>query len=215
MSESFKGLRDTDEVEKKTSELRSVREVKDAIRDEQQQIKKQRDLEGQIGGLISALDRTSLPDNSRAQESSAEGNSADEVSNAESRLLAQLADLRKQAARAEASGERRVARRVLDGVFIGLFEQGTNLLQTQKRYAEAVRTFKLATEVNPDRAGAFFYLAWSYAASGNRRKALQALQTAVDKGFSDLSAITGNKAFDGIRDETQYRQIIQALQSKH
>jgi hypothetical protein len=52
-------------------------------------------------------------------------------------------------------------------------------------------------------------------ASWHKKKSLRALQTAVEKGFSDLSAISGNKAFDGIRDELQYRQIIQALQSKH
>ena len=61
----------------------------------------------------------------------------------------------------------------------------------------------------------FFYLAWSYAADGQKKKSLQALQTAVEKGFSDVAAITGNKAFDGIRDDVRCRQIIQTLQNKH
>lgn len=140
---------------------------------------------------------------------------SDEQFDSETRLRALLADLRKQSKSVEDSGDRRTARRVLEGVFVSLYEQGLDFLQAQKLYAKAVRTFTLATEVYPDRAGVFFYLAWAYVANGDRRKSLRALQTAVDGGFSDISAITGNKAFDGIRDDAQYRQIIQALQSKH
>jgi hypothetical protein len=58
---------------------------------------------------------------------------------------------------------------VLDGLFIGLIEQGMSLLQTEKNFSESIKRFKLATEVNPDRAGAFFYLAWAYAANRDRR----------------------------------------------
>src|SRR5256886_13486034 len=53
----------------------------------------------------------------------------------------------------EDSSNRRVARRVLDGIFIPLFEQGSSFLQTEKHYREAITTVKLATEVNPDRPG--------------------------------------------------------------
>jgi len=103
----------------------------------------------------------------------------------------------------------------MEGTFIGLSEQGRNQLQTQKRYAAAIRTFTWATEVNPDRAGPFFSLAWAYAAKGDKKPALRALQTAVNKGFSDLSAITDNKAFDLVRNDAQYQEIIRALESKH
>jgi len=40
---------------------------------------------------------------------------------------------------------------------------------------------------------------------------LQALSTAIDKGFSDLAAIGNNKAFDPIRDDPQYQQIVGKL----
>jgi predicted esterase len=215
LNDSFKGLRDVAEVEKKISQLRDSTEVKTAIRDEQQQIKKQREIETRLRGLMSARGQNTANENSGAEGNGRDRENPSDGLDPETRLQGMLAELRKQAGRTEDSGDRRVARRVMDGVFIGLFEQGMNLLQTQKRNEEPVRTFKLATEVNPERAGAFFYLAWAYAADGQKKKSLQALKTAVEKGFSDLSAITGNKAFDGIRDEAQYRQIIQAVQSKH
>lgn len=209
LNDSFQGLRDVDDVEKKASQLRDSPDVKSAIREEQQQIRKQGEIGGRLNGLIAARERSS------EEVSSKEPENTSEAQDPETRLQGMLAELRKQAGRTEDTGERRVARRVLDGLFIGLIEQGINLLETQKRYEGAVRTFQLAIEVKPERAGAFFYLAWANAASGNKKKALRALQTAVDKGFSDLSAITGNKAFDGLRDDAQYRQTIQAIQSKH
>jgi predicted esterase len=207
LSDTFMGLRDVAGVKKKINQLRDSPEVKSGIRNEQQQIKKQREIETRIDALLAARERNS-------KEASPDGDRSSEGLDPETRLTGIFAELRKQSGRTEDSDERRVARRVLEGVFIGLFEQGTNQLQAQKRYDEAVRTFKLATEVNPERAGAFFYLAWAYAANGNKKQALRALQAAVDKGFADPAAIEGTKAFDSIRDEAQYQQIIQTMRSK-
>jgi|GEM_PF-3408326 len=113
----------------------------------------------------------------------------------------------------QTSGDRRIARRVLEGTTINLFEQGTSELQ-QEHYDAAVRLFSLATEVNPDRPGTFFYLASAYAAKGDKKKSLRALRNAVDRGFSDAGAIIENRLFDSIRDEAEYREIIGTLKLK-
>jgi len=208
LNESFKGLRDVTAVEQKVSQLRDNPEVRTAIRNEQQQIRKQREIETRVNGLLAAQERN-------GDQPGTEGERSNEGLDPEIRLKGIFADLRKQADRVEDTDERRVARRVLGGVFIGLFEQGSNQLQTLKRYDDAVRSFSLAAEVNPERAGAFFYLAWAYAAKGQKKRALRALQIAVAKGFSDLAAIESNTAFDSIRGDVQYREIIQAMRSKH
>ena len=198
--QSFKGLRDVAQIEKKVNELGDSREVKTAIREEQLQIKKQRDLEGQLSSLIAG----------RVGKDPV--NESEEDFNSSNLLPKILSDLRKQSKAPEDSTQRRVARRVLDGLLIGLVEQGISLLQTEKNYAESIKRFKLATEVNPDRSGAFFYLAWAYAASGDKKKSLQFLSKAVEKGFSDTAMITANKAFDSIRNDPEYQQIIARLQ---
>jgi hypothetical protein len=69
----------------------------------------------------------------------------------------------------------------------------------------------LATEVNPDRPGAFFYLAWAYAATGDKKKSLQSLDTAIEKGFSDSAMIIANKAFDSLRNDPEYQRIMATL----
>ena len=197
MKDSFQGLHDTTELDKRLSQLGESRAVKDAIRQERQQTAKQREIESQIYLLISAS-----------------GNN-DDLSGANARLRLTIADLKKSAKAESDSSDRRVARRVLEGLSVGLMEQGRELLQTQKKAAAAARQFELAVEVNPDRPGAFFYLAWAYALSGEKKKSLQALKTAIEKGFTDAAAINDNKAFDSLRKDPQYQQLIQSLKSAH
>jgi len=202
LAQVFKGLRDITQIEAKVNELGNNRELKAAIRDEQLQIKKQRDLESQLNSLIAG--RAGPAPDDQNEEGFGSANLLPKILN----------DLRKQSKAPEDSAQRRVARRVLDGLFIGLIEQGISLLQSEKNYSESIKQLKLATEVNPDRAGAFFYLAWAYAASGDKKKSLQFLNKAVEKGFSDRAMITDNKAFDLIRNDPEYQQIIGRLKSQ-
>jgi tetratricopeptide (TPR) repeat protein len=196
LAQSFKGLRDVAEIETKVNQLRDSREVKAAIREEQTQIRKQRELESRLSSLMAGRDRA---------------NQGEDEFDSVNLLPKILNDLRKQSKAPEDSMQRRVARRVLDSLLIGLVEEGISLLQTKKNYSESIKRFILATEVNPDRPGAFFYLAWAYAANGDKKKSLQYLETAVAKGFSDVAMITTNKAFDSIRNDPEYQQIMARL----
>jgi len=193
--DSFKGLHETREAEKLAGRLRDNRAVKDALRDERQQISSERDSEREIYTLIAA---------STGEESFDSG----------VRLRTVLMELQKSAQADSDIGPRRVARRVLEGLYVGFIEQG-NLLQAQKNYVQAATKFELSAQVLPDRPGAFFYLAQAYALSGNRKQSLQALKNAINKGFSDRAAITDNKAFESLRNEPQYLQIIQSLKDAH
>ena len=48
----------------------------------------------------------------------------------------------------------------------------------------------------------------------DKKKALQFLNTAIEKGFSDAGMITANKAFDSLRDDPEYQQIIARLRKQ-
>lgn len=212
--ETFSGLHDSSEAQQKFTEYKNAREVKDAIRDEQEQIKKQGDIEMQFWSLVAARDRQSRDEN---RDSLAQNNSQDNRDSgldASVRLSGLLSNLRKDSAVADDTGQRRVARRVLSGLTVALFERGTELLETLKLYAEAIKTFRLVIEVNPDRAGGFYYLAWAYAANGDKKRALENLRTAVSKGFSDLAAINENKAFSSLTADPQFQSILQAIEVK-
>ena len=198
---SFKGLRDVTQIETKVNELGDRSELKAAIREEQAQISKQRKLERQLDSLIAGRGGASVNQSAAGFDSSI-------------LLHAMVNDLRKQSEASDDTTQRRVARRVLDGLFVGLVEQGIGLLQTEKSYSESIKRLKLATEVNPARPGAFFYLAWAYAANGDRKKSLLSLNKAVEKGFSDTALIMGNKAFDSLRKDPEYQRIMARLMSQ-
>ncbi len=211
---SFSGLHDVATAQDKVNQLHNEREVKNLSRDEETQIARQREFDIRLRTLIARSQRVALDDEQSARE--AEGWNENEAAdpNPENQLKSLLSDLRKQSTEPEDTGERRVARRVLSGMFIALFERGNDLLQNQKRFEAAARTFELASEVNPERGGVFYYAAWAHAADGNKKKALRALRTATEKGFSDLTAITNNHAFDSLRDDAEYQEIVKAMQSK-
>ncbi|HKR21478.1 MAG TPA: hypothetical protein VJS17_02745 [Pyrinomonadaceae bacterium] len=149
-----------------------------------------------------------------ARDGAASVNQNEESFDSRNLLPTTLDELRKQSKASQDSTQRRIARRVLDGLFVGLIERGVGLLQTEKNYSESIKLLKLATEVNPDRAGVHFYLAWAYAATRDKKKSLQSLNTAVEKGFSDEAAIAANKAFDFLRNEPEYQQIMARLKKQ-
>jgi predicted esterase len=210
LNSSFAGLHDVTEIDSKLNALRASREVREAIHDEQQQIKKQRELEGQLIGLLAAADRATL----REEQPDRNATAADESPDASFRLQTLLSELRRQSKAEQDSATRRVARRVLSGQYVGLSERASNALQTLKRYEEAARLYTLATEIDPDRPGAFYSLSWAYAAKGDKKKALKALQTAVDKGFKDYVAVTANSAFESLRNDPVYLQLIEKMRTK-
>ena len=211
MVETFSGLRGVNEAEQKLNEYKSAHEVKDAVRDEQQQFSKQRDLEKQFWTLVAERDRSSREEG--RESLSPQDNRADQGLDASVRLSTMLNALRKDSDGADDNGKRRVARRVLSGISVALYERGSDQLEARK-LADAVRTFRLVTEVSPDRAGGFYYLAWAYAANGDKKRALENLRTAASKGFSDIAAISDNKAFNVLAADPQFQTILQTIRDK-
>jgi len=224
MARAFRLLRDVAEAERQAASFAAKPAVKDALRNQTREIKKQRDLENRIYGLLRAQDGgASLSDDdtlSRSGGSGApdpRGNASNDrggldndlnTSSASGNLRSIFSDLRKDANSPGDTSERRVARRVTSGLYVGFIERGINQLETQKHYAVAARLFQLATEVSPERAGAFYYLAVAYASNSEKKKSLAALKTALEKGFTDVDTIKTNPAFESLRNEPAYQEVI-------
>ncbi|MBZ5592616.1 MAG: hypothetical protein LAP39_10305 [Acidobacteriia bacterium] len=118
--------------------------------------------------------------------------------------------LRRDSERSEDGPERRAARRVLTGVFIGAIEQGRALLSAN-RYPEAGQALELAVLARPENAEAWYALAESRAGSHEKRRALDALERAIAEGFSDRDRIVRDPLFEGLRKEPRYAAAISAL----
>jgi tetratricopeptide (TPR) repeat protein len=80
-------------------------------------------------------------------------------------------------------------------------------LSAQGRYAEALTTMlkresKTALE--------FYWLSSFYAGKGDKEKALATLQKSLNLGYRDLPGIKENPAFDSLRNDARFKQLLQS-----
>jgi tetratricopeptide (TPR) repeat protein len=107
------------------------------------------------------------------------------------------------------SAKRTLARRVLGSLFVEFFELG-NMAIFRKEYERATTYFSICTEIQPDNAHAYFFLARAHALSGSRNKALDALKFAADKGFAGLQELMG-KEFEELQAEKRFKEILEVV----
>jgi dienelactone hydrolase len=188
----FKGLKDVLEFDKRAGELKDSKEVKLALKEKQEQDKKQEARFKELSAL-----KASLKDN-------------DERALAMADLKRGLERLRDRSEEKENGPERAVARRVLNQFFVFLSEE-TMLLVERKSYAEAAENLTLAAKVRPDNPRIFFNLARVYSLSNEKGRAIEALKRAVEKGFKDQAALEGESDLNSLRNEAEYKRIVEEV----
>src|SRR5262249_29362248 len=209
----FKGMRDVADLEKRAADLKNSKEVKQALKQEKDDIDRQTTKERELQNLKRvALGRAaetgdSPPDAglSRAAESSQD-------------RAAALADLKKMIASLrkkveESSPDQIIWKRVLQGFFVECYETSTGLLQV-KNYALAAANLQVAAEIRPDSRGVFYNLACCYSRLKEKGKALAALKKAVDNGYGDLHSLESDPDLDAIRSDPQFGRILAVLTSR-
>jgi len=191
----FKGLRDVSEYEKTVEQLKNHKEVKEAFKNEEKEKSKERDLTEHLVDLIGKL------------------KDSDDAFSATASFKSAIANLRKESDARIDTGERRVARRVLQQLLIGFYEQAT-LLYKQKNYLAMSGRLELALEIRPNDPRILYNLAVAYALNGRKRKALDTLKTAVSNGFADLAKLKADNDLSTLRDEPDLEKIIQSMDRK-
>jgi predicted esterase len=192
----FRGLRDVTRLEREAARLRETREVGTALADEAAQIGRQHKLAAE---LVALLEQRRDP--ARGAVAGVSFRKA-------------VDDLRKAARAAGDTGERRIARRTLSQVFAQFYEGAHNLLGRRENYALAAASLAAAAELAPDNAQVVYELARAHALNRDKRRALAALRQAVERGFKDVKDMAANEAFDSLRGEAEYREIVEAIGQK-
>lgn len=219
----FKGLRDTSVIEKKAAALKDLKTVKQTLNKEHDQAREEMKLVSELLGLRARLRNraTSAALNATASQplpgtpSPALGPSGDtEVRQASfSDLKAKLAELKRKSGAKENTPERAFARRVLNQFTMAAFEQSMTFIQTRK-YELAASNLALDVDLMPDNWRLLYNLACAYSLKGDKRRAIETLSKAVQKGFSNAAELERNNQLDSIREEAGFRKIVDALKQK-
>ena len=69
----------------------------------------------------------------------------------------------------------------------------------------------LAAEIASDDPRVRYELACAYALKRDKRKALDALHKAIELGFKDRADLANNKAIDFLREEAEFRQLVESI----
>ncbi|MCI0486068.1 MAG: hypothetical protein L0229_05660 [Blastocatellia bacterium] len=194
IAEDFKGLRDVAEFEKEAARLKKTSEVKEAIKKEGAEAQQQEVLEQEI--IAIAEDYKKL----------------DTQTVALGQLRKRIAEIRKNAARPNNDGKRRVARRALSHLFEEFYEVGS--IVKANDYEMAVANLEIAMEINSNDKRAPYQLACAHATKGEKKKALAALRRAVENGFTNVAAIENSKELDSVREEDEYKKILASIKAK-
>jgi hypothetical protein len=193
LAADFNGLKDVSAVETMVANRKKSDEVSRAVKEEEDQARKQKELEDEIWAYTDRFDdpETQVTAFARLQE--------------------RIRELRRDFEAPNPSARRRVVRRALTHLFEILYERGT--VRYANNYPLAIKYLEIAVEINPVDTRASYRVACMYSMKGEKKKALAALKSAVDKGFVNLAALETNKELDPIRQEVEFQRILARLRS--
>jgi len=220
--EEFKGLRDVTEYEKKAANLAGSGEVKQALRQEKEQVDKQATKERELltlkaRALASSGAREGGEPGREPQRPDAgvgpAGESGEDRSLALTDLKRAIAGLRKKAAEETATSDRLVSRRVLNGFLVGCYETAAGLARS-KKYQQATANLEIAAEIRPESATIQYKLACAYSVTRQKSKALDALRKAIQNGFTDLETLESDPELEGIRSDPAFLRILDSVKTK-
>ncbi|HWW76121.1 MAG TPA: hypothetical protein VNZ44_12025 [Pyrinomonadaceae bacterium] len=196
LAADFRGLRDAPqlgEVEKRASALAASKEVKAALKDESEQARRQQRLAAELFDLAAKRG----------------GGELDVSAQAVHDFRQKVEELRAKSKAEADSGERRVARRVLNQVMGYYYETAAGLRQRRARPAEVVAALEVASEVASRSPQIFYELAVAYAENSDKKNALAALRKAFELGFKDTAALEREPALETLRTDPEYKRLVE------
>ena len=193
MVNDFKGVSDTQSAADKLSEIRAQKSYQQALTNEEHSFTEQQRAVQRIFSLDADL-LDSASKNASLQKVSGEIESW------------------QQKAKASAdSGERRLARRILDQVFVEAYETALFVNRQQKDYRMMIANLELTRLINPQNSIALLELARAFALGGRKKEALATLAQAIANGLTDCSRMAGKPEWENLRGDKQFQKIIEQL----
>ncbi|HEY9420374.1 MAG TPA: tetratricopeptide repeat protein, partial [Thermoanaerobaculia bacterium] len=193
---TFEGLRDVSEAKKKVSELAAGEALRRDLKEREVRDRRDREYLERAPRVFNAVPAESRPETL-------------------STLLSdlQIPDLRRKAKSGDAE-ERLSAERLLYAVYIqtGLYLPRT--LMEKKQWDRAITFLQAAAEIRPDSSRIPYRLATAWAGKGNRKNALESLKKALEMKGTDRAEIESDPALTSLREDPEYRKLLEALPPK-
>lgn len=210
----FNGLKDTGELESKAAQLKDQKEVRQAVKQEKEMEAEQSRTARRLFALRAVVERQSgaLAFEAESLSDSTAASTEDRLQ-ALSSLRRTLADLKKRSEARESSTERAVARRSLNQYLILSYERAQSFLAV-KRFDQAIAALSIDAEAMPDNWRVLYNLAIAYSLNGDKKRAIETLKKAVQKGFADRAELERNRSLDPLREEAGFKKIIEELVKK-
>lgn len=195
MRSSYAGLRDTAEAERKASELAASAAVQREMAQREERNRR---------------DKAYLAEAPRIFSRAMNGG-PDATPPTAARIAAELKieEWKKRAASADVE-ESLSAQRILNTLAGQTGFYLPTLYIERKEWDNAILMLSVAAEIRPDSPGIWLSIAKTHARKGKagRKRALEALDKAVALGWTDRAWIDGEKAFDELRDEKRFQEIV-------
>jgi predicted esterase len=198
MAADYAGLRDVSEAQKEAAALAASPACQKELHDRAERDRRDKDLLAQAPGILAY---------------SNPGNEPVTVSQIAAAL--KVPELKKRSASADPE-ESLSAKRILN-TYLGqtLFYQPQSMIE-RKEYDRAIFMLNVGAEIRPDDPGIWVEIASVQARKGKpgRKKALEALHTAVDKGLSDPADLNRDE-FAGLRQDEEFQRILAQVAARH
>jgi len=223
------GLVDVKSFQASAGALKSTKEVRRALKEQMDLIEKQRRRTRELSALLAQMstrsstessDQPSRPSPSGAPSgpvgpaTSTGAAGSDDQTDPKVELKHIVASLRKDFDATPGSAQRILARRVLLGFYVGLVESADELLYARS-FDRAVQTLTIATEIRPDGQGVFVELARAYVGRKDKARAIGCLRKAIANGFSDPAAIEMQSDFAPLKDDPDFKDLVDGLKARH
>jgi tetratricopeptide (TPR) repeat protein len=122
-------------------------------------------------------------------------------------------ELKKQAESAD-HAQNMSARRLLNTILVQTSYYLPQMFTERGEHDRAIFVLSIAAEIVPDSPDVWFELAAANARKGAKKKAIENLRKAVEKGWADLPRLEGEAAFAPLRQDKGYQEVVAGIRKK-
>jgi len=196
LQSDFAGFKDVTAASTKLSALKQSAALKAALKDEQNQIAEQFNIEKEISPKLRAYESGNVPDFNELRI---------EIQQA-------MAGLKQQADHAKSEQRRLVLSRALQGIEVEGIENGQQEFQAH-HFEKAESCFDMMRQIT-DEPWPVLLLAETRVSMGHKKQAIKDLREAVRRGLKDPEILRSDRQLDAISGDPEFQKLLAGMKPK-